>query len=63
MSRERCPKEGTVPTTPTPQAPLSLHWALVVQLREGTALTPEARHGRVEPLGMKRYRTPVRRRP
>jgi hypothetical protein len=24
------------------------HWAFVVQLREGTALTPEALHGRVE---------------
>ena len=29
-------------------APLSFHWAFVVQLREGTALTPEALHGRVE---------------
>jgi len=29
-------------------APLSPHWAFVVQLREGTALTPEALHGRVE---------------
>jgi len=35
-------------TTPTPEAPLSPHWAFVVQLREGTALTPEALHGRVE---------------
>ena len=34
--------------TPTPDAPLSRHWAFVVQLREGTALTPEALHGRVE---------------
>ena len=34
--------------TPTPDAPLSCHWAFVVQLREGTALTPEALHGRVE---------------
>jgi hypothetical protein len=34
--------------TPPPDAPLSLHWAFVVQLREGTALTPEALHGRVE---------------
>jgi hypothetical protein len=34
--------------TPTPNAPLSRHWAFVVQLREGTALTPEALHGRVE---------------
>lgn len=35
-------------TTPTMEAPLSPHWAFVVQLREGTALTPEALHGRVE---------------
>jgi hypothetical protein len=35
-------------TTPTPQAPLSPHRAFVVQLREGTALTPETLHGRVE---------------
>ena len=34
--------------TPTPDAPLSRHWAFVVQLREGTALTPEGLHGRVE---------------
>ena len=37
-------------TTPTAEAPLSPHWAFVVQLREGTALTPEALHGRVEPI-------------
>ena len=30
-------------TIPTPDAPLALHWAFVVQVREGTALTPEAR--------------------
>jgi hypothetical protein len=35
-------------TTPTQEAPLSPHWAFVVQLREGTALTPETLHGRVE---------------
>ena len=29
-------------------APLSPHWAFVVQLREGTALTPEGMQGRVE---------------
>jgi hypothetical protein len=33
---------------PTPEAPLAPSWAFVVQLREGTALTPEALHGRVE---------------
>jgi hypothetical protein len=35
-------------TLSTSDAPLSPHWAFVVQLREGTALTPEALHGRVE---------------
>jgi len=35
---------ATVP----PDAPLSPHWAFVVQLREGTALTPEGLRGRVE---------------
>ena len=34
--------------TPPPDAPLLPHWAFVVQLREGTALTPEALHGRIE---------------
>jgi hypothetical protein len=29
-------------------APLSPHWAFVVQLREGSALTPEGIQGRVE---------------
>ena len=31
-----------------PDAPLSPHWAFVVQLRQGTALTPQGLHGRVE---------------
>jgi hypothetical protein len=31
-------------------APLSPHWAFVVQLREGTALTPAQISGRVEHL-------------
>ena len=35
-------------TTPPPETPLSPHWAFVVQWREGTALTPDALHGRVE---------------
>jgi hypothetical protein len=35
-------------TTTTPDAPLSPHWAFVVRLREGTALTPQGVHGRVE---------------
>ena len=33
---------------PSPNAPLSSHWAFVVQVRPGTALTPESLHGRVE---------------
>ena len=36
-----------VPTTRSP-APLSPHWAFVVQLREGSSLTPEGMQGRVE---------------
>lgn len=35
-------------TTPIPDAPLAPHWAFVVQLREGSALTPDALHGRIE---------------
>ena len=35
-------------TTHPPEAPLSPHWAFVVQLREGTALTPQGLQGRVE---------------
>ena len=31
-----------------PAAPLSPHWAFVVQLREGTPLTPQDIQGRVE---------------
>jgi hypothetical protein len=34
--------------TGPPAAPLSPHWAFVVQLREGTPLTPEDLQGRVE---------------
>ena len=35
-------------TPPISTAPLAPHWAFVVQLRQGTALTPAALHGRVE---------------
>ena len=35
------------PSAPLP-APLSPHWAFVVQLRQGTALTPEGMQGRIE---------------
>jgi hypothetical protein len=31
-------------------APLSPQWAFVVQLRQGTALTPDSIHGRIEHL-------------
>jgi hypothetical protein len=34
-------------TSSTPLAPLSPSWAFGVQLRQGTALTPEALHGRI----------------
>jgi len=37
-----------MPPLPPSEAPLTPHWAFVVQLRQGTALTPEALHGRVE---------------
>jgi hypothetical protein len=37
-------------TPSMPQAPLSPCWAFVGQWREGTALTPEALHGRIEPI-------------
>ena len=37
-----------MPIPPPPDGPLSPHWAFVVQLREGTVLTPEALCGRVE---------------
>ena len=33
---------------PSPVTPLSPHWAFVVQLRQGTALTSQAIQGRVE---------------
>ncbi len=39
-------RQETAPA-PTPPAPLSPHWAFVVQLREGTAFTATAIHGRV----------------
>jgi hypothetical protein len=38
-------------------APLSPHWAFVVQLREGTTLTPDALHGRVEHIATGRATT------
>src|SRR5689334_3878206 len=41
------PQEAIMTTPPFP-APLSPSWAFVVQLREGTALTPQGLQGRVE---------------
>jgi hypothetical protein len=46
----RTPQEVEQNTAPPPMAPLSPHWAFVVQLREGTALTPEQLTGRAEHL-------------
>jgi len=44
------PKTQVNPPAPRPPlpAPLSPHWAFVVQLREGSVLTPEGMQGRVE---------------
>ena len=40
------------PSCPLPSellpAPLSPHWAFVVQLRQGTPFTPDQLHGRIE---------------
>src|SRR5215510_13925228 len=41
-------KEAPMTAPFLPNAPLSPRWAFVVQLREGTALTPEGLHGRLE---------------
>ena len=41
------PEPSRSPTAPCP-APLSPQWAFVVQLRHGTALTPEGMQGRIE---------------
>lgn len=41
--------QSATPRLPLP-APLSPHWAFVVQLRQGTALTPERLQGRIEHL-------------
>ena len=42
------PNPVTAIPAPHFPAPLSPHWAFVVQLREGTALTPGSIQGRVE---------------
>lgn len=41
--------QSATPRSPLP-APLSPQWAFVVQLRQGTALTPEGIQGRIEHL-------------
>jgi hypothetical protein len=48
-SSSRLPAPAPTPDPPA-LAPLSPHWASVVQLREGTALTPAQLSGRVEHL-------------
>jgi hypothetical protein len=40
--------EVRMPPHAPPDTPLAPAWAFVVQLRQGTALTPETLHGRVE---------------
>jgi len=40
--------ESSLPTPSSFPAPLSPQWAFVVQLRYGTALTPEGMQGRIE---------------
>src|SRR6266545_4316012 len=56
MPRRATPASPSRPPAPEPtpdppaMAPLSPHWAFVVQLREGTALTPAQISGRVEHL-------------
>ena len=47
-TQEKNTAAQTVPSHPILPAPLSPHWAFVVQLREGTALTPGGMRGRVE---------------
>jgi hypothetical protein len=52
MIQQRAPGNSRDPQVETvstqPRAPLSPQWAFVVQLRQGTPLTPEALTGRVE---------------
>lgn len=46
--KRHAPNSVTALPAPPFPAPLSPHWAFVVQLREGTALTPMGMQGRVE---------------
>jgi hypothetical protein len=52
MTRQQRQEDAPLSQTPVAQssfpAPLSPHWAFVVQLRQGTTLTAAAIHGRVE---------------
>jgi hypothetical protein len=52
MTKPRTPHSDRKPSAPTAAlpAPLSPHWAFVVQLRQGTPLTPTGMQGRVEHL-------------
>jgi hypothetical protein len=46
QGNSRGPQAETV--SPQPRAPLSPHWAFVVQVRQGSRFTPDTLHGRVE---------------
>jgi hypothetical protein len=47
-TQEKAPRSRVVTAHSSFPAPLSPHWAFVVQLREGTALTATQMHGRIE---------------
>lgn len=48
LKRQEPMADTKSPLAAIPEAPLSPHWAFVVQLRQGTSLAPEAVYGRVE---------------
>lgn len=50
MTAQRNPHARSTPLSPPSPlpAPLSPHWAFVVQLRQGTSFTPDAIQGRIE---------------
>ena len=52
MTKPRTPHSDRTPSAPTAAlpAPLSPHWAFVLQLRQGTPLKPTGMQGRVEHL-------------
>ena len=47
-NQEKAPPKPPLSATASFPAPLSPQWAFVVQLRQGTALTPEEMQGRIE---------------